>query len=498
MPCIEGKFPYGSHKELLTGAIHNNTLGKMDYDKFKSFDAYGTYLLGKPVLNITNVETIRHILVKDFNSFVDRNDPNITKMMDGGPLDQVWRKQMTALSGDEWKDVRSTFSPIFTSGKLKVMLRFIHGVGRSLKNEFGRYADSGKDVDLKDVFGKFSLDSLAECAFGINPNSFDGGDLRFVNHAGRLFTNKAIDKLAIIRLIPGVQYLTKVLGINLITPDQTSFFRKLVTNTINQRKESGEKRNDMVDFMIDCIKNDGSMEKEEKEQDQFHKDMELKDAKKSKGMKLDEDMVVATALLILIAGYDTTGITLSFLAYHLAANPEIQARLQEEIDQAFNDNNGKLPDYTVIQELPYIEMCILETLRMHPPVGMLTRVCTKDTTIPNYSHPIKKNDLLNIPVSGIHFDPRYYPNPKQFNPENFSKEARSGRSPYTFFAFGQGPRACLGMRFAMLEAKVALLEILSEYNFAPSNSNPDVFDLDPERILGFVKGGLFAKITKRN
>ena len=95
-------------------------------------------------------------------------------------------------------------------------------------------------------------------------------------------------------------------------------------------------------------------------------------------------------------------------------------------------------------------------------------------------------------------DERYYPNPEQFNPENFSKEARQARSPYTFIGFGQGPRGCIGMRFAMLEAKVALMGVLSSYTFLPSNKNPEVLKLDPSSQLGYIKGGLHARIAKRS
>ena len=103
-----------------------------------------------------------------------------------------------------------------------------------------------------------------------------------------------------------------------------------------------------------------------------------------------------------------------------------------------------------------------------------------------------------IPASGIHRDGKYYPNPNQFNPENFSKEAKQSRSPYAFLGFGQGPRACIGMRFALLEAKVAMMMVLSNYTFVYSQKNPDKHVIDPHSQLGYVKGGLFSKIRKRN
>ena len=109
---------------------------------------------------------MKHI-VKDFRSFMDREDVNLTKVLDGGPLDQYWLKQMTALSKEEWRDVRSTFTPIFTSGNMKGMLKFIKEIGVRLNQECHKLAKTGEDFQLKDVYGKFSLDSLANWAFGV-------------------------------------------------------------------------------------------------------------------------------------------------------------------------------------------------------------------------------------------------------------------------------------------------------------------------------------------
>ena len=99
---------------------------------------------------------------------------------------------------------------------------------------------------------------------------------------------------------------------------------------------------------------------------------------------------------------------------------------------------------------------------------------------------------------GIHQDERYYPNPQQFNPDNFSKEARQSRSPYTFLGFGQGPRACIGMRFALLEAKVAIAMVMHKFNFLPSRKNPEKMKLDPTYFFGYIRNGLYANIELRN
>jgi cytochrome P450 len=79
------------------------------------------------------------------------------------------------------------------------------------------------------------------------------------------------------------------------------------------------------------------------------------------------------------------------------------------------------------QSLPYLDMVINETLRRHPPIGMLMRRCVKDFSMEGFE--IKKGLQLFIPVAGIHMDPKYYPEPEKFNPEHFNKENKAKRNP---------------------------------------------------------------------
>jgi len=505
-PCISGTFPWGSHKELVTQKKHLNDLFLGDYQQFKDKDYFGVYLLGKPVLCINSIDLIRDITVKHFNNFVNRNDSNLIGVLEGGDMDQLWKKNLTSLADDEWKDVRSTFSPIFTSGKMRYMYKFMHEIGSRLTLELETKAQAKTDFELKDVFGKFSLDTLATCAFGIDPDSFKDKDNKFVKAAARVFINTFSDNIKTFsRFIPGVKALHKFFNYSIFKPKETKFFTQIIRQTIEHRRKTGVRENDLIDLMIDCIKEEGAGAEIEVEKldandnkdihEQYEKDMQFTHHVKQK--QFNEDIIVATSLVLLVAGYDTTGMTLSFMGYELGKNPETQQKLQDEIDQAFDENGGEMPDYNTIQGLPYLDSCIHEALRLHTPVGNLFRACNADFKLPGTDYWVKNNDLLMLSAIGIHHDERYYPNPHQFNPDNFSKEARQSRSPYTFLGFGQGPRACIGMRFALLEAKVAIAMVMRKFNFLPSNKNPDKLELDPTSQLGYIKNGLYANIELR-
>jgi len=83
--------------------------------------------------------------------------------------------------------------------------------------------------------------------------------------------------------------------------------------------------------------------------------------------QLSDDEVIAQSVIFLFAGYETTSVTLAMACYHLATNPDVQERLQEEIDSVWNEDD-EMPSYETVQELVYLDMVLSETLR-HCPQG---------------------------------------------------------------------------------------------------------------------------------
>ncbi len=212
-----------------------------------------------------------------------------------------------------------------------------------------------------------------------------------------------------------------------------------------------------------------------------------------------EQDIISTAVVILVAGFDTTGSTLSFLFYALAMNPDIQEKLQSEIDEAIQGSSGsegKLA-FAEIQEIEYLEKVILETLRRYPPVGVSFRECTEDYTFPGTQVKIRRGTEIQIPVLGIHMDERYFPEPERFDPERFTKEAKAARHPMAFMAFSHGPRMCLGMRFAMLEMKVAVVNVLRDYSVRACAETPTKVTWKPDAVTSTSLEPLLVKFEKR-
>lgn len=108
---------------------------------------------------------------------------------------------------------------------------------------------------------------------------------------------------------------------------------------------------------------------------------------------------------------------------------------------------GKRLTYDALQKMKYLDQVICETLRRWPPLPQTDRVCSKDYIINcsgNVQLKIDKGACVLFQIYGIHNDPKYFPNPDQFDPDRFSDENRGNIVPGTFLAFGSGPRSCIG------------------------------------------------------
>lgn len=108
-----------------------------------------------------------------------------------------------------------------------------------------------------------------------------------------------------------------------------------------------------------------------------------------------------------------------------------------------------------------------ETLRKYPVLASLLRICTEEYKMPNSNVTIKPGTRTLIPIYGFHHDPQYYPNPDKFDPDRFTKEASATRPQYAFIPFGEGPRVCIGQRFAMMQVRVGLVALLRTLKFSP-------------------------------
>ena len=393
-------------------------------------------------------------------------------------------------SEDEfWKKIRTIVTPTFTSGKMKKMYSMIDDCAKYAIDNLESHVVDKKEVKVKDVFGCLTMDVIAKCAFGTDTNANQDKYNPFVVNGLELFNIK-IYKTILINLCP--RFILKQLKINSFFNDENNeFFLNVARHIIKIRRIKNEKRNDFLQLLMDAkssdIKNEGGKVDAESHYADHDDENERKienqtlDNDNYKVQQLTDDEICAQAWIFFVAGYETTATTLSFSAYELALNHEIQNKLHKELKLAMNDD-GEI-DYDVLSKLPYLDAVISETLRKYPPVQRLERTATQSYQIPNTSIVINKGDVVYVPVYAIHHDEEYYPDPEKFIPERFLPENRHKIKPFTYLPFGSGPRNCIGMRFGLLEAKLGLAKILLKYKFVKTANTKVPLQFFPIRLL---------------
>uniref|UniRef100_A0A6P7GYJ9 Cytochrome P450 6k1-like n=1 Tax=Diabrotica virgifera virgifera TaxID=50390 RepID=A0A6P7GYJ9_DIAVI len=155
----------------------------------------------------------------------------------------------------------------------------------------------------------------------------------------------------------------------------------------------------------------------------------------------DRNLLISNAIFLLTAGTETTATTISFALYELALNPGIQGKLRNEIINNYEIYEGFT--YEGIQKNKYLEMVINETLRRYSATPFLDREAITDYKVEGTDLIIEKGMTIYIPVFSLMMDPKYFPNPEQFDPDRFA-DKNFNSDGLVFFPFGDGPRACIG------------------------------------------------------
>ncbi|KAJ4428808.1 hypothetical protein ANN_25801, partial [Periplaneta americana] len=342
--------------------------------------------------------------------------------------------------GRRWRDMRSTLSPAFTSSKMKNMFVLMSECCQQLVNFLDQCYQKphAKDsfikkegdilvLELKDFYTRYATDVIATTAFGIGVDSLKQPKNEFFM-MGQSATNFGPLKMFLFLSIPR---LLQTLGLNLVPGKIADFFRSLVKDTISTREREGIVRPDMLQLLMQAKK--GTLQDENC--------TEQKNSKTREAQKIKYSFI--SGRLFFLAGFDTTSTLLCFTTHQLAVHPDVQTRLQKEIDDTLKECDGKIT-YEALFGMKYLDMVVSETLRLYSPAAAVDRLCVRKYTLKT-DPPIelKPGDNLFIPIFGLHRDPKYYPDPERFDPERFSDENKHKINPMAYLPFGVGPRICI-------------------------------------------------------
>jgi cytochrome P450 len=172
-------------------------------------------------------------------------------------------------------------------------------------------------------------------------------------------------------------------------------------------------------------------------------------------------------MTMLLAGHDTTALTLTYTWYLLSKNPNVERRLHDELAEQLG---GSAPTATDARRLTYTKQVITETMRLYPPVYTMFRESVEPVSLAGYE--ISAGNLVMLPQWAVHRDSRWYDDPKLFDPGRWITERREKRPRFAYFPFGGGSRSCIGRQFSMLEATLILGTVLQNYRLERVDTSP--------------------------
>jgi cytochrome P450 len=179
------------------------------------------------------------------------------------------------------------------------------------------------------------------------------------------------------------------------------------------------------------------------------------------GERMTDEQLRDEAVSLVLAGYETTSLALSWASHYLTQDQAVMARLQDEIDVALG---SRTPAFEDIPALKYAARVFQETIRLRPPGWFVSRMAIADDTIDGYTIPAGANVFL-LPYT-IHHHSGFWEDAERFDPERFTPENTAGRDKFAWIAFGAGQHQCIGRDFAIMEAQLILAMLFQRYRIS--------------------------------
>jgi len=322
--------------------------------------------------------------------------------------------------GGEWLRQRRLSQPAFHRERLALYARIINGCAEEM-------LDSWKDGENRDVHQEMmqlTLRVAAKVLFSVDVKN----ESKEVAAALNLLMKHSSG--ARMLLPPWVRYLPLPFLIRVRRAVRQ--LDEVVYRIIRERRRSENDNGDLLSMLMSARDEDGSR----------MTDRQLRDE----------------VMTFLLAGHETTALSLSWAWFLLSENPEAENKLHHELARVLD---GKNPSFEDLPRLCYTEAVVKESVRLYPPAWSLARTAAEDFEIGGYLVPAGSNVVMSQWI--MHRDPRFFPSPEQFDPGRWFEEHTQRLPRFAYFPFGGGPRYCVGASFAMMEATLLLAAIAQRF-----------------------------------
>jgi cytochrome P450 len=374
-------------------------------------------------IHLAHVPVYLLIHPRDIETVLVTKAANFTKSADYRALARVLGRGLLTSEGDFWQRQRGLIQPAFHRQNILTYASVMTGAA-------GRMLESWKDQgerNLHEDMMRVTLEIVGQCLYGAEVS----GAAERVGKAMEVVTERFVTNASQALLFP---FDIPVF----FAPREWRAIRELneiIGGIIRERRSSHQQREDLLDMLLR--------------------------ARDAEGKPMSDAQLRDEVMTLFLAGHETTAIALSWACYLIAQNPQIEAKLADELMTVLGE---RVPTPEDLPRLRYTEMVLKETLRLYPAVWGIGRRAIAECELGGYRVPPGSN--IFILQWRTQRDARFFPDPERFDPERWREDpVRSGKIPrFAYFPFGGGPRVCVGASFAMMEATLLLAMIQQNYH----------------------------------
>ncbi|WP_417810020.1 cytochrome P450 [Thioclava sp.] len=394
---------------------------------------------------VMDPDAARHILkdrVEDYPKSV------VTKLILGPAVGQG----LFVAEGAEWRWQRRAASPVFALRNMQALAPVMQAAAQASAARIAQHAGTGRAVDLHQEMVTATFEVISEVTFS-GDEGFDRAAIHRAIDAYIARTAKVslLDFFALPGWVPRPHRLASAHIVREL--------KRHADAAISARNAGHAKdRPDLLDLLK------GASDPET-------------------GRAMNAAELRDNLLTFIVAGHETTALTLAWALYLCAFDPAIQTAAREQGQDVLG---GRVAGVEDLDAMPLIQQIVQESLRLYPPAGFLSRTAQKPDRL--LGREVRRGDTVMLPIYALHRHHALWDEPDAFRPGRF---ANPTHDHYAFLPFGAGPRICIGAGFALQEAGIILATLLSRFRFSAVAGREPV----PEMILTTrPKGGIWLTV----
>ncbi len=397
-----------------------------------------------------DADLIQHFLRKNNKNYIK------TALVRNFVKDQIGNGLFTS-EGAHWLKQRRAIQAGFHKKKLNGISNImVDEINHYMDNIMDAYSETNEEIDLVKEMTHLAAKIVSKSLFGqeFNDHKIDVID-KSINYANKYIV--AVSKQ------PFMKPWYHINGDYKRLVKQKNIRDKFILDFIEERKASEDKGDDLLGMLLETEYEDGS--------------------------RMNNQELLDESIILLVAGNKTSAVTMAWLFYLLAINPEIEQKVLESVNDSLGD---EAPSLESLRSLAYPLQVLEETLRVYPVVWLVDREPVEDDEFKGVK--IKKGEDIAAFIYGLHHNAKYWKDPEKFDPERFTPENKKEHTPFSYLPFGGGPRICIGKNFAIMEMQFILAMLIRRYKFT----------LSPGQKIGFKPlltlsptNGIKVRVQKR-